>query len=101
MDHLVENGIRVYVSELPTGIDLEDIYEVFKFYGIVKGINKIEKVIQGRKVDTGNRVIIFAKIMTNIPSYVYVRDWHGFVNYRGPMKTCRLCGDIEHLVTTA
>ena len=92
MDHLIENGInvagvhvnsayhrkkedpsiRVYVSLLPIGINLGEIYEVFKFYGIVKGINKIEKVIQGRKVDTGDRVIIFAKIFRNIPSYIRV-----------------------------
>ena len=114
MDHLVENGInvagvhlnfayhrkkedpsiRVRVSQLPIGIDLGEIYKVLKFYGIVKGINKIEKVIQDRKVDTGDRVIIFAKIFRNIPSYVYVRGWRDFVNYRGQMKKCRLCGDI-------
>ena len=110
MDHLVENrinvvgvhvnsayhrkkedpSIRVYVSQLPIGIDLREIYGVLKFYDIVKGINKIEKVIQGRKVDTGDRVIIFSKIVKNIQSYVYVRGWRGFVNYRGQMKTCRL-----------
>ena len=36
-------SIRVYVSQLPVRIDLGDIYEALKFYGIVKGINKIEK----------------------------------------------------------
>ena len=89
--------IRVYISQLPIGIELGEIYEVFKYYDIVKEINKIERVIQGRKVDTGNRVIIFARIATNIPSYVYVRGWHGFVNYRGQQKTCRLCSAIDNL----
>ena len=57
----------------------------------------MERVIQGRKIDTGDRVIIFTRIAINIPSYVYVRGWRAFVNYRGRQKTCRVCGDFDHL----
>ena len=64
--------IRVYISQLPIGIELGQIYEVFKAYGIVCDIIKIERIIQGRKIDTGDRVIIFTRIAINIPLYVYV-----------------------------
>ena len=74
------------------------IYEAFKVYGIVHDITKIERIIQGRKIDTGDRVIIFTRIAINIPSYVYVRGWHAFVNYRGQQKTCRVCGSTEKSV---
>ena len=76
-DQLVENGInvngihvnfayhckkedpkiRVYISQLPIGIGLRQIYEVFKVYDIFHDITKIERIIQGRKIDTGDRVI--------------------------------------------
>ena len=85
-----DSKIRVYISQLPIGINLGEIYEVFKVYGIVQDITKIERVIQGPKIDIGDRVIIFTRIATNIPSYIYVRGWCAFVNYRGQ------CG-INHL----
>ena len=58
---------------------------------------KIERIIQGRKIDTGDRVINFTRIAINIPWYVYVRSWRAFVNYRGQQKNCRVCGGADHL----
>ena len=65
--------IRVYISQSPIRIELGQIYEVFKAYGIVYDTTKIERIFQGRKIDTGDRVIIFTRIAINILSYVYVR----------------------------
>ena len=56
-------------------------------------------VIGYQKVDLNRRcAVVFKSVQKNGPlSYVYGKGWYGFVNYRGQMKTCRLCGDIEHL----
>ena len=46
--------------------------------------------------DTGDRVVVFKKIHTDIPSYVTIRGWKTFVRYRGQPKTCRSCGKVGH-----
>ena len=50
----------------------------------------------GRKLDTGDRVVIFKKIHKDIPSYVPVRDWKAYMMYTGQPKTCRSCGNVDH-----
>ena len=65
--------IRVFVSQLPIGIELHQIQDVFNTYGAIHNTSKIEKVIQGRKIDTGDRVVCFTKIARNIPSYDFVK----------------------------
>ena len=72
------------------------MHDVFNTYGVIHNIGKIEKVIQGRKIDTGDSVVCFTKIARNIPSYVFVKGWQAFVRYRDQIQTCRNCGDIDH-----
>ena len=63
---------------------------------LIHNISKIEQVIQGRKIETRDRVGCFTKIARNIRSYVFVKGWQAFVRYRGQIQTCRICGDIDH-----
>ena len=115
-DRLVENGINVNGIHVNFGITVKrrtprseriflsyllvsswDKFTKFLKRGIVRNIIRIERIIQGRKIDTGDRVIIFTRIAINIPSYVYVRGWRAFINYRGQQKTCRVCSGTDHL----
>ena len=102
-DHLVEHGmdigdkhvqfgyhkrrippkIRVSVAELPIGITDLEICGVFRNYRKIFSVTKVEKVIQNRKIDTRERIIMFTSITVNIPSYVHVCGWKAFVKYRG------------------
>ena len=69
----VDLKTRVYISQLPIGITPLELREVFAFFGEVVGVNYITKVIQGRKIDTGDRVPIFKPVRHHILSYVFVR----------------------------
>ena len=89
--------IRVFVSQLPIGIKLHQINDVFNAYGVIHNISKIEKVIEASKIDTGDRVVCFTKIARNSPSYVFIKGRQSFIRYRGQIQTCRICGDIDHL----
>ena len=51
----------------------------------------------GKRIDTGDRAIIFKRINVNIPSYIFVRGWRAFVNYIGQLRTCRVYGCTGHL----
>ena len=84
---------RVYVSQLPIGI--YEI-EVFSFYGELLEINYVTKLMYGRRIDTGDRVLIFRKINRHIPSYIFVRGWRTFVKYNGQPQTCRVCASTTH-----
>ena len=57
----VDLKTRVYISQLPIGITLLELREVFAFYGEIVEVNYITKVIQGRRIDTGDRVLISSK----------------------------------------
>ena len=83
---------RVYVSQLPIGINEIDLREAFSFYGELLEINYVTKLMYGRRIDTGDRVLIFRKINRHIPSYIFVRGWRAFVKYNGQPQTCRVCG---------
>ena len=89
--HLVEHGLNVtgihvsfiyhkrwpktivYVCNLPLGIEMEDICERFAMYGKISDIQPICKIYHGRKLDSGDRFIIFDQLRCNIPSYIAVR----------------------------
>ena len=93
----MDTRIRVFVSQLPIGVTEQEIESVFLKYGETISTHKITKLMYGRRIDTGDRVIIFTRINVNIPSYVFVRGWRGFVNYSGQLRTCRICGCTGHL----
>ena len=80
---IVNTGIRVFVSKLPNGVTELEIESVVSKYGEIISTHKITKFMYGTRIDTGDRVIIFKRIIVNIPSYVFVRGWRGFVNYSG------------------
>ena len=65
--------VRASIAELPIGITIEEIPNVFKQYGSILNIASIDKVLYGRKIDTGDRVVTFSSINVAIPSYVHVR----------------------------
>ena len=92
----VDLKTRVYISQLPIGITPLELREVFAFFGEIVEVNYITKVIQGRRIDTGDRVPIFKQVRHHIPSYVFVRGWRAFVKYAGQPQTCRICGLTGH-----
>ena len=89
--------VLAFIAELPIGITNEEIANVLKQYGSILNIASIDKVMYGRKIDTGDRVVTFSSINDAVPSYVHVRGWRAFVKYRGQVSTCKICGDSGHL----
>ena len=65
-------GIRVYVSQLPTGIDLGEVYEVLKFFDIAKEVNKIEKLTLETESSFSQRCLKISHLT------YYDRGWHGY-----------------------
>ena len=90
--------IRVLLSSLPAGVPDKDICSVLSCYGEILHVQHVTKVLYGVKYDTGDRVVVFKKIHTDIPSYVIIRGWKTFTRYRGQPKTCRSCGKVGHFV---
>ena len=84
------------VSQLPIGITPLELREAFAFFGEIVEVNYITKVIQGRRIDTGDRVLIFKQVRHHIPSYIFVRGCRAYVNYAGQPQTCRICGLTGH-----
>ena len=87
---------RVYVSQLPTGILPAELKEAFAFFGDISEGNSITKIIQGCRIDTGDRVLVFKRLARHIPSYVFVRGWRAFVKHTGQPLTCRICRLTGH-----
>ena len=57
-----DTTIRAYVAQLLLGITADEMRLVFDQYGEVPVIRSIAKVLYGRKIDTGDHVIIFKKL---------------------------------------
>ena len=87
---------RVHISQLPIGITPLELRKVFAFFGEIVEVNYITKVIQSRRIDTGDRVLIFKQVRHHIPSHVFVRGWRAYVKYAGQPQTCRICGLTGH-----
>ena len=88
---------RVLISQLPIGISELDLREIFSFYGEILQITYVTKIMYGRGIDTGDRVLIFKKIDKHVPSYVFGRSWKAFIEYAGQPQTCRICGLTGHI----
>ena len=86
----------MYISHLPIGITRLELKEVFSFYGDIMDITVLSKIIHGRKIDSGDRVIIFKELKKEIPSYVYVRGCRAYVKYNGQPQICRVCDLTGH-----
>ena len=86
---------RVYVSHFPVGITMLELREIFSFYGEIVEVIPFIKGLCGHRVDTGDRILIFRSIQKDIPSYVFVRGWRGFVKYDGQPQTCRVCEGLS------
>ena len=56
---------RVYVSQLPIGVTIQEIGEVFKYYGHIVDIKPILKQYHGRDLDSGDRVVVYDQIFVN------------------------------------
>ena len=58
---------RVYVSQLPIGITKQEIRDVFAIFENIHTVDPILRRIQGKLIDTGDRVISYVKVDQNIP----------------------------------
>ena len=93
----IEPHWKVYVTQLPGGITKDQIFSAFREFGDIREIQVITKVLFGKRFDTGDRSVIFKNLAKDIPSYVRVRRWIAYVKYDGQPKTCRVCGQLDHL----
>ena len=67
-----------------------------EYYGEILEVTPVTKVLYGRRIDTGERVVFFKRIARHIPSYMFVRGWRAFVRYNGKPFTCRICNLSGH-----
>ena len=56
---------RVYVSQLPIGVTIQETGEVFKYYGHIVDIKPILKQYHGRDLNSGDRVVVYDQIFAN------------------------------------
>ena len=86
--------MKVYVCNLPLGMGKDDIFESFAKYGNICAIQPIYKTYHDRRLDTGDRYIVYDQLQCTIPSYVTVRGWKAYVYYYGQL--CRVCHNEGH-----
>ena len=95
--HAKKNDLTgVLVSKLTMGISNDEIRFALDYYGDILSVQQVTKVMFGKKLDTGDRVVLFKEIHKDIPSYVPVRGWKAYIMYTGQPKTCRSCGKVGH-----
>ena len=87
---------RVHVYNLPIGVPSEEIRKEFNEYGDIYDIERQFKLYHDVKLDTGERVITYSKILKNIPSYVPVRGWNAYVYHYGQQRTFTICSEPDH-----
>ena len=78
----------MYLSQLPIGISSKEIQGVLSDFGEIVEVNSVTKVLYNRRIDIGDRIVIFKRIARHIPSYVFIRGWTAFVKYAGEPLTC-------------
>ena len=92
----MDTRTKVYLSQIPIGITSGGIKEALAYYGDILKVKLVTKIIHGRRIDTGDRIIIFKRIVRHIPSYVFIRGWRTFIKYTGQPLICRVCGLTGH-----
>ena len=68
------NGVHVFFSYHKRRVDLKTRVHISQ---LPIGITPL----QGRRIDTGDRVLIVKQIHHHMPSCVFVRGWRAFVKY--------------------
>ena len=89
-------AVRVYLSHLPLGVFFYEIKDFFHIYGNVEEYIHVTRTLHGRKICTGERILIFSELRTDIPSFIYLKGWQVAVKYSGQPKTCRICYEQGH-----
>ena len=89
-------NVRVYLSHLPLGIYFYEVKDFFAIYGNVEDYINVTKTLHGRKIPTGERIVIFSKLWSDIPSFIFLKGWQVAVRYSGQPKTCRFCYEQGH-----
>ena len=85
--HAKKNDLtRVLVSKLPIEVPNDEIRLALHYYGDILSVQQVTKVMFGKRLDTGDRVVIFKKMHKD---KVYIM-------YTGQPKTCRSCGKVGH-----
>ena len=88
---------RVQVFNIPIRVSIDEIEDAFEEYGEIQSTESRFKQYHGLRMNTGQRTITFFRIIKNILSYVMVRGWKAYVYYSCQQKTCRNCGETNHL----
>ena len=63
----VEPRWKVFVSQLPGGITKDEIHSVLRDFGQVKDIQPITRMLYGKRIDTGDRIVFFSELETSRP----------------------------------
>ena len=88
--------IKVSMSHLPLGVDWHEIRDELRYYGCIGSYRRVTRVIRGRQIDTGERIIFYTTLFRDIPSYVFLKGWQVAFKYAGQPKTCRFCQGEGH-----
>ena len=89
--------VKVLVSQVPIGVDSLEIKMHLRSYGNVEKVHNITRSYRNNTYDTGDRVLIFKKLLGHIPSYVKIRGYWAYIKYDGQPATCRICHQTDHL----
>ena len=84
------------MSLLPSGVTDEEIISALQSFGKIKEVRPITKVIYQRRIDTGDKLVLFTSLHKDIPSYLNIRGWKAFIRYNYQPQTCRLCDKTGH-----
>ena len=95
--HGSKDATRVYVHQLPLGISEQEVRAAFEAYGSIGRVQPKVMSYHGKRMLNGEWCLHFNRLADHIPSYVSVRGWTAYVNYRGQPRTCRICNGLGHL----
>ena len=88
---------KVYVHQLPLGMDHLEIKRALEKFGRVLRVLPNKNTYRGRQIANGDWCVHFSVMSKAIPSYVSVCGWNAYITYRGQAKTCRICHNTDHL----
>ena len=61
------------MSQVPLGITELEFREVFSCYGDILEVTRLTKILHGRMIDSGDRVLVSKELRKEIPSYLHMR----------------------------